>query len=96
MRRLYGSLKLGLALGTFAIVLGIAVAAWQNPFAPPAVSAEGGKVTPVFADDLPHLWSGPLGPDSGQAAGLTVDRACCSSKVMGLRYPRAECSRWRL
>jgi quercetin dioxygenase-like cupin family protein len=55
MRRLYGSLKLGLALGTFAIVLGIAVAAWQNPFAPPAVSAEGGKVTPVFAYDLPHL-----------------------------------------
>jgi hypothetical protein len=30
-------------------------------------------------------WSGPLGPDSGQAAGLTGDRACCSSKVIGLR-----------
>lgn len=38
----------------------------------------------------------PLGPDSGQAAGLAVGRACYSSKVMGLRYPRAECSRRRL
>ena len=34
MRRLYGSLKLSLALGTFAIALGIAMAAWQDPFAP--------------------------------------------------------------
>ena len=55
MRRVYGSLKLGFGLGTFAIVLGIALAAWQGPFTPPAVSAEGGKVTPVFAYDLPHL-----------------------------------------
>jgi len=30
-------------------------------------------------------WSGPLGPDSSQAAGLTVDRGCCSSKSVGLR-----------
>ena len=55
MRRLYGSLKLSLALGTFAIALGITMAAWQNPLAPPAAGAEGGKVTPVFAYDLPHL-----------------------------------------
>ena len=36
MPRLNGSPKLGLALGTFAIALGITMAAWQNPLAPPA------------------------------------------------------------
>lgn len=30
-------------------------------------------------------WSGPLGPDSGQAAGLTMVRAWCSSNMAGLR-----------
>jgi hypothetical protein len=52
MPRRYGSPKLGLACGTLAIVLGIAMAAWQGPFAPSAGGAEGGKVTPVFAYDL--------------------------------------------
>jgi len=32
--------------------------------------------------------SGPLGPDSIQAAGLTMVRACCSSNMAGLRYLR--------
>ena len=34
---------------------------------------------------LPAAWSGPLGPDSGQAAGLTMVRAWCSSNMAGLR-----------
>jgi quercetin dioxygenase-like cupin family protein len=55
MPRLDGSPKLGLALGTCAIVLGVAIAAWHGPLAPSAAGAEGGKVTPVFAYDLPHL-----------------------------------------
>ena len=31
------------------------------------------------------VWSGPLGPDSSQAAGLTMVRAWCSSNMVGLR-----------
>jgi quercetin dioxygenase-like cupin family protein len=55
MRRLDRSLRLGLALGIFAIVLGSAIAVWQVAFAPPAAAEEDSKVTPVFAYDLPHL-----------------------------------------
>ena len=55
MRRLDRSLRLGLALGIFAIVLGSAIAVWQVAFAPPAAADEDSKVTPVFAYDLPHL-----------------------------------------
>ena len=46
-------------------------------------------VTYIFADNvrfyLTQKWSGPLGPDSGQAAGLTMVRAWCSSNMAGLR-----------
>ena len=37
------------------------------------------------ACNIDPLWSGPLGPDSGQAAGLTMVRAWCSSNMAGLR-----------
>jgi quercetin dioxygenase-like cupin family protein len=53
MRRFDRSHKLGLALG--ALVLGSATAVWHGAFAPPAAGDEGGKVTPVFAYDLPNL-----------------------------------------
>jgi quercetin dioxygenase-like cupin family protein len=54
MRRMDPALTLGLALGSLAIALGL-MAAWQGAFAPSAASAEGTKVTPVFAYDLPNL-----------------------------------------
>jgi quercetin dioxygenase-like cupin family protein len=49
MRRIELSAGLGLA-----IVLGSALALWHGAAAPPAASAEKGKVTPVFAYDLPN------------------------------------------
>jgi quercetin dioxygenase-like cupin family protein len=37
------------------LTLGIALTDRQGAFSPPAAGAEGARVTPVFAYDLPHL-----------------------------------------
>jgi quercetin dioxygenase-like cupin family protein len=44
-----------LGVVSLAVVLGVATAAWHGASIPPAASAEGAKVTPVFAYDLPTL-----------------------------------------
>ena len=42
---------------------------------------------------LVHDWSAPHLVDAGQAARLTIRRACSCSNLAGLRYPSAEWSR---
>jgi multiple sugar transport system substrate-binding protein len=49
------------------------------------MSGEAGETWVQVSQFVTAYWSGPLGPDSSQAAGLTMGRACCSSKVAGLR-----------
>jgi quercetin dioxygenase-like cupin family protein len=55
MRRVDRASTLGLGLSGLAGALGIVMAAWHGASAPPAASAEGAKVTPAFAYDLPNL-----------------------------------------
>ena len=62
--------------------------AWyKNALKNPTITlaAKGAKLT--------AKWSAPHRVDTGQAARLTIRRACSCSNLAGLRYPSAEWSR---
>src|SRR6266567_364465 len=80
------------------------IQAKPSPDVPPTVPQSGWQVTkpPVTANSghraMPQKcqnrkWNAPLRVDTGQAARLTIRRACSCSNLAGLRYPSAEWSR---
>src|SRR5437899_496603 len=61
---------------------------------PASVNCPGQSAGAFFPRaSLGRVWSAPHLVDTGQAARLTIRRACSCSNLAGLRYPSAEWSR---